>query len=700
MFAGRFLWLRAVILVIAMAGTPSARAQTEPVAAAAELARQLRTSDDARCDDLTFLRRARVVLTGRTATPDEAWQVANQTHPLDRAQLIERLLRTPEYYQVWGRWMARLTGCDEVRLSPAGFAMKIPRERISWFWQNAMADRLRANTPWSEIVTEVLAANSRRASESYAEYERRYNRLITAGRENFDDGGYFEDGPLDLFFKTSGNAVDKSELIARNLLGYRMECARCHDHPASNWTTDDHANFAAVFQRTVYAELPVTRSQKALVVLAAAGAAILITLLCVALGAWLVQRRCRVPAVLATLGASAAIGIGSWAVISYARLLTDSTAAQHGGFAVGLNEQLGDSAARVVMAAWVCGAVLLLAGVWRSFRMRRPRAVLTATAICSAGVLAMTAAADLSYVQRQPPESPRMSLLSQLVKTGLTRAGLGGRGQQVREIYDDTNGNFPVLGQPKALGGPMLRDGAGQSPRQQFADWLRGEGSQQLARNLVNRVAQRIFSRPFVEPLDDFRPDVTPRDAELLEALTQQFIAHDQSLTWLLQTLLTSDRFQTAGATPADQIAFTPRALQGEEIVASINQLSDTTLALSPKWSPTPSDPFTSGAFNTGSKTLADRILSAAAREDERTSLSVHSVAILLTDPEFQQFLGDVADARSADAGHSDNNLAALCAALWGRRPTPQERELLRAADTPRDTLWLLLNSDEFLILD
>jgi hypothetical protein len=40
---------------------------------------------------------------------------------------------------------------------------------------------------------------------------------------------------------------DRAELFARSVLGVRMQCARCHDHPLDRWRQDDHLGLAAYF---------------------------------------------------------------------------------------------------------------------------------------------------------------------------------------------------------------------------------------------------------------------------------------------------------------------------------------------------------------------------------------------------------------------------------------------------------------------
>lgn len=40
---------------------------------------------------------------------------------------------------------------------------------------------------------------------------------------------------------------DRAELFGRAMLGVRLSCARCHDHPLDRWRRDEHLGFAALF---------------------------------------------------------------------------------------------------------------------------------------------------------------------------------------------------------------------------------------------------------------------------------------------------------------------------------------------------------------------------------------------------------------------------------------------------------------------
>jgi hypothetical protein len=65
-------------------------------------------------------------------------------------------------------------------------------------------------------------------------------KLLTAS------GGTFS-APEANFYQTERNNLVLSENVAQSLLGIRMKCAQCHNHPFDRWTQDDYYGFAAFF---------------------------------------------------------------------------------------------------------------------------------------------------------------------------------------------------------------------------------------------------------------------------------------------------------------------------------------------------------------------------------------------------------------------------------------------------------------------
>jgi hypothetical protein len=85
---------------------------------------------------------------------------------------------------------------------------------------------------------------------------------------------------------------------------------------------------------------------------------------------------------------------------------------------------------------------------------------------------------------------------------------------------------------------------AEQDRRTVFADWLTADSNPFFARSLANRIWGHVMGRGVVEPVDDFRDSNPPSNPELLDFLTQEFIAGGYSAKHLLRTIMNSRTYQ------------------------------------------------------------------------------------------------------------------------------------------------------------
>ncbi|MFO0960070.1 MAG: DUF1549 and DUF1553 domain-containing protein [Isosphaeraceae bacterium] len=136
-----------------------------------------------------------------------------------------------------------------------------------------------------------------------------------------------------------------------------------------------------------------------------------------------------------------------------------------------------------------------------------------------------------------------------------------------QEIFVNTNGRIaplkgvkdkaarqaqrknPRIINPKPLGGEEVELEAGQDPRKPLMDWMRNPENPYFARAFVNRVWANDFGRGIIHPADDLNLANPPSNAELLDYLAQQFIAHDFDMKWLHREILNSQTYQRSWKT-------------------------------------------------------------------------------------------------------------------------------------------------------
>ena len=161
------------------------------------------------CDDSTFLRRVTLDICGRLPTEEEATAFLANPASDKRDQVIDELLRTPDYADFFAnKWTALLKNRrDDASDIASNFAFH------AW-----VRDSLLTNKHYDQFVRELLAAT-----------------------------GTVMGNPPVAWYKRVKEPKQQIEDVAQLFLGVRMQCAQCHHHPFERWSQDDYYSLAAFF---------------------------------------------------------------------------------------------------------------------------------------------------------------------------------------------------------------------------------------------------------------------------------------------------------------------------------------------------------------------------------------------------------------------------------------------------------------------
>ena len=213
LFAGEVDFDRAVVVDASAAGEDSSMADgvtemidrwTVPAGGAAD-----------RCDPHAFLRRVSLDRLGRG--PSVAEIDAFMTDGADRRRLVRELCDAPERYAEGGSAEAatRLADFWTARLAPASTEAGVTATPLRNWLYEAFGDRRDIDAIASELVDPALP------------------------------------GGRALYEAVGGTTANYTSAIARGLMGVRLDCAQCHDHPFADWTQTNFWQFAAHFGDTV-----------------------------------------------------------------------------------------------------------------------------------------------------------------------------------------------------------------------------------------------------------------------------------------------------------------------------------------------------------------------------------------------------------------------------------------------------------------
>jgi Protein of unknown function (DUF1549)/Protein of unknown function (DUF1553) len=162
-------------------------------------------------DDGTFLRRVTLDITGRFPTEQQVREFAEDAAPDKRSRLIDRLLDTPEYADLFAnKWNFILRNNKDRGEDTSGTYLF-----HQWIWQS-----LYDNKPYDQFVSEIITATG--------------DPVIN---------------PAVTWYRDVDSTEEQVEDTAQLFLGMRIQCARCHHHPFETWSQDDYYSLAAYFSR-------------------------------------------------------------------------------------------------------------------------------------------------------------------------------------------------------------------------------------------------------------------------------------------------------------------------------------------------------------------------------------------------------------------------------------------------------------------
>ena len=160
-------------------------------------------------DDETFLHRASLDLIGRIPNPEERAAFLALPAATRREAQVERLLRHP------GHALHRLGFYGDLfRLQTRVQNRYTGHPFHEWLYEQAAL-----NTPWDKLVTAMLTASG---------------SVHAPGN-----------GATGFWVRDTGMPLDRVSHEVQALLGTRVGCAQCHDHPYDSWTRQQFFSIAA-----------------------------------------------------------------------------------------------------------------------------------------------------------------------------------------------------------------------------------------------------------------------------------------------------------------------------------------------------------------------------------------------------------------------------------------------------------------------
>jgi len=174
--------------------------------------------------DEEFIRRIYLDLIGALPSAAEIRLFVSSADPNKRAYLVDQLLERPEYAD-----LQTLLWADRLRSDSRFHRVGGVRSYYRWLQEEFAASR-----PLDKLARALLTARGTNFTNGPANYWGNYDKIST---------------PVEVAIQTG-----------QVLMGVRIGCAQCHNHPFEKWTQDDFYSLAAVFSQV--AEFHTKNSQE------------------------------------------------------------------------------------------------------------------------------------------------------------------------------------------------------------------------------------------------------------------------------------------------------------------------------------------------------------------------------------------------------------------------------------------------------
>lgn len=197
-------------------------------------------------DRPTLVRRVYFDLVGLPPTPRQIDAFLSDERPDAYQRLVEGLLASPQFGQRWGRhWLdaagySDITGGD----NDAGI---VKLSEGKWKYRDYVVRAYNDDKPYDRFLIEQLAGDELVDWRSAATFTPEIKELLIATgflRNAADDTDAKELTTPDILH---GVLQRTGEVVAGNLLGLTMGCAKCHDHKYEPIAQRDYYRFLAAF---------------------------------------------------------------------------------------------------------------------------------------------------------------------------------------------------------------------------------------------------------------------------------------------------------------------------------------------------------------------------------------------------------------------------------------------------------------------
>ncbi|MFM8470413.1 MAG: DUF1549 domain-containing protein [Limisphaerales bacterium] len=189
-------------------------------------------------DKLTLLRRVHFDLTGLPPTFEEVNAVLDDKSADPFANVVDRLLASPQFGERWGRhWL------DVARFAESSGKDVNVAYPHAWRYRDYVIAAFNADKPYDRFVREQVAGDLLPASND----RQRAEQLVATGFLALGAKGMNEQKPAQFFMDVADEQIDA---VSQAFLASTIACARCHDHKFDPFSQREYTALVGIFLST------------------------------------------------------------------------------------------------------------------------------------------------------------------------------------------------------------------------------------------------------------------------------------------------------------------------------------------------------------------------------------------------------------------------------------------------------------------
>lgn len=198
-------------------------------------------------DELAWLRRATVILTGLPPTIAEIESFQNDQSAGRRSAVIDRLLASPAFGERQARHWMDLVRYAESRGHEGDYTIA-----NAWRYRDYLIQAFNDDVPYDQFVREHLAGDLL----EHPRYEAKTGANLSLLGTGWAFLGEEVHSPVDIRQDETDRLDNKIDVLGKTFLGLTIACARCHDHKFDAISQKDYYALAGFFQGSTYRQAP------------------------------------------------------------------------------------------------------------------------------------------------------------------------------------------------------------------------------------------------------------------------------------------------------------------------------------------------------------------------------------------------------------------------------------------------------------